>query len=63
MIGPRPFAQIQSQLTDWGDDAIAPGISLTAAATGFFFSFRAILVMIAARWLRLGTQPGVAASH
>ncbi len=37
-------------------------ISLTAVAVGFFFSFRAILVMISARWLNLGTEPGVIAS-
>jgi O-antigen ligase len=35
--------------------------SLTAAAAGFLFSFRAVFVMIAARWLNWGTQPGVIA--
>ena len=35
-------------------------ISLTAAATGFLFSFREILVLISARWLNLGTELGVA---
>jgi O-antigen ligase len=34
-------------------------LSLTAAAAGFLFSFRTILVLIAARWLNWGTQPGV----
>src|SRR5579859_7905689 len=37
-------------------------ISLTATAVGFFFSFRAILVVISARWLNLGTEPGVIVS-
>jgi hypothetical protein len=36
-------------------------ISLTAAAAGFLFSFRAGLVMISARWLNCGTEPGVLA--
>ncbi|MGA2848217.1 MAG: O-antigen ligase family protein [Terracidiphilus sp.] len=36
-------------------------LSFTAAAAGFLFSFRIILVMIAARWLNWGTQPGVIA--
>jgi len=40
----------------------ATKLSFTAAAAGFFFSFRAILVMITERWLHLGTQTGVAAS-
>jgi len=38
-------------------------LSLTAFAVGFFFSFRAILAMISARWLRLGSEPGVIASQ
>lgn len=36
-------------------------LSYTAAAAGFLFSFRIILVMIAARWLNWGTEPGVIA--
>jgi exopolysaccharide production protein ExoQ len=44
---------------DWTEQSIAHEISLTAVAAGFFFSFRAILVMISARWLNLGTEPGV----
>jgi len=39
----------------------ARSTSLTAAAAGFLFSFRSVLVLIAARWLNWGTQPGVAA--
>jgi len=37
-------------------------ISFIAFALGFFFSLRASLVMISARWLGVGTEPGVAAS-
>jgi exopolysaccharide production protein ExoQ len=40
--------------------AVAP-FSLTAALAGFLFSVRAILAMITARWLSVGTEPGVAA--
>jgi exopolysaccharide production protein ExoQ len=36
-------------------------ISITAAAAGFLFAFRAILVLISARWLNRGTEPGVIA--
>jgi exopolysaccharide production protein ExoQ len=36
-------------------------MSPTAAATGFLFSFRAVLVLIAARWFNWGTEPGVIA--
>src|ERR1035438_7328132 len=36
-------------------------VSLTAAAVGFLFSFRAVLVLISARWLSWGTEPGVIA--
>jgi exopolysaccharide production protein ExoQ len=36
-------------------------LSLMAAAAGFLFSFRAILVLISARWLNWGTEPGVIA--
>ncbi len=61
MIAAGALGQIHSQDHDWSDVSSAARISLTAAAAGFFFSFRAILVMIAARWLHLGTQPGVAA--
>jgi O-antigen ligase len=49
---PFPFAREQ---------ATPRQLSFTAAAAGFFFSFRIILVMIAARWLNWGTQPGVIA--
>ena len=41
--------------------AEAQEISFTAFLTGFFFSFRAALVMISARWLGLGSEPGVIA--
>lgn len=47
---------------DWIDSRAIASFSLTAAAAGFLFSFRAILVMITARWLRIGTETGVAAS-
>ena len=47
---------------DWSEQSEVQAISLTAVAAGFFFSFRAILVMISARWLNLGTEPGVIAS-
>lgn len=33
--------------------------SATAAAAGFFFSFRSVLVLVSARGLGLGTEPGV----
>ena len=46
---------------DGSQDRAVAALSLTAAAAGFLFSFRAILVMIAARWLNVGTEPGVAA--
>jgi O-antigen ligase len=36
-------------------------LSLTATGAGFFFSFRAILVLVTARWLRVGTEAGVIA--
>jgi O-antigen ligase len=36
-------------------------MSTIAASAGFLFSFRTILVMIAARWLNWGTEPGVIA--
>jgi O-antigen ligase len=36
-------------------------LSLTAAGAGFFFSFRAILVLVTGRWLRVGTEAGVIA--
>ena len=44
------------------DDFDQSGISPGAFAVGFFFSFRAALVMISARWLRLGTEAGVIAN-
>ena len=62
MIASGALGQIPARDKDRSDDASVAKISLTAAAAGFFFSFRAILVMIAARWLHLGTRPGVAAS-
>ena len=36
-------------------------LSLLAAAAGFLFSFRAAFVLISARWLNIGTEPGVLA--
>ena len=36
-------------------------ISVTAQAAGFLFSFRSVLVLISARWLNWGTEPGVIA--
>lgn len=41
------------------DPAATRQISLAAAAAGFLFSFRSVLVLIAARWLDWGTEPGV----
>ena len=41
--------------------AEAQEISFTAFAAGFFFSFRAAVVMISARWLGVGSEPGVIA--
>ena len=38
-----------------------PQASFTAAALGFLFSFRAVLALISARWLNVGTEPGVGA--
>ena len=61
MIAAGAFRPIQARDYHWSDDASPARISLTAASAGFFFSFRAILVMIAARWLHQGTEPGVAA--
>ncbi len=46
----------------WSEPSEVRATSLTAVAAGFFFSFRAILVMISARWLNLGTEPGVITS-
>lgn len=40
-------------------DSGACRISVAAFAAGFFFSFRAALVMISARWFGLGTETGV----
>jgi exopolysaccharide production protein ExoQ len=37
-------------------------VSFAAFAVGFFLSFRAALVMIAAHWIRLGTEAGVIAN-
>src|SRR5579864_5370673 len=62
MIAAGALRQIHTPDKDCSNDASAARISLTAAAAGFLFSFRAILVMITARWLHLGTEPGVAAS-
>jgi O-antigen ligase len=39
--------------------SVESGYSSLGWAAGFFFSFRAILVFISARWLNLGTEPGV----
>jgi exopolysaccharide production protein ExoQ len=49
-------------MTDVMHSARSQQISLIAFSLGFFFSFRASLVMISARWLGLGTEPGVAAT-
>jgi hypothetical protein len=35
--------------------------SLLAASAGFLFAFRAVLVLVSARWLNLDTEPGVIA--
>jgi O-antigen ligase len=51
-----PHAVVAPPVPDWG-----AGISLAAFAAGFFFSFRAALVMISARWLHLETEDGVIA--
>ena len=44
-----------------GEQVATRALSFTAAAAGFLFSFRTVLVMIAARWLNWGTEPGVIA--
>jgi hypothetical protein len=49
-----PFPSVREQ-------AATRKLSFTAAAAGFLFSFRIVLVMVAARWLNWGTQPGVIA--
>jgi O-antigen ligase len=36
--------------------------SLLACAAGFFFSARLIFVLVSAKWLNIGTEPGVAAA-
>jgi hypothetical protein len=41
------------------ESAATRHIALTAFAAGFLFSFRAILVLISARWLGWSTEPGV----
>jgi len=38
-----------------------PEFSLLAAPTGFFFACRASFVLVAARWINIGTEPGVLA--
>ena len=43
------------------NSAQAQAISFTAFAVGFFFSFRAVLVMVSARVFGMGTEPGVVA--
>jgi len=43
------------------DSADRCGLSITAAAAGFLFSSRAVLVLVSARWLHLGTEAGVIA--
>lgn len=43
------------------DSADRHSLSMTAAAAGFLFSSRAVLVLGSARWLHLGTEPGVIA--
>ena len=53
---------IRVAASDWSHPRAAAASSFTASAAGFLFSFRAVLVMVAARWLGVGTEPGVAAS-
>ena len=48
-------------MTTARSSAQVQGISFTAFAAGFFFSFRAVLVMISARWFGFSTEPGVIA--
>jgi hypothetical protein len=36
-------------------------LTITAAAAGFMFASRAVLVLVSARWLNVGTEPGVSA--
>ncbi len=43
------------------ESASNQNLSMTAVAVGFLFSFRAALAMITARWLNIGTEPGVIA--
>lgn len=59
MKGPDPKCTTAARGDDWADDAGPRAISLTTFAAGFFFSFRAVLAMISARWLNAGTEPGV----
>jgi O-antigen ligase len=40
----------------------AHSASLLAGAAGFFFSARPIFVLVSAKWLNIGTEPGVAAA-
>jgi hypothetical protein len=46
---------------DAAQDRGTGALSVMGAAAGFLFSFRSILVMVSARWLHVGTEPGVAA--
>ena len=52
----------EAPIVQSSDVCVAPRILSTAFTVGFFFSFRAAMAMITARWLRLGTEPGVFAS-
>jgi len=56
------YSNVRVTRIGWSEAHPAAKLSFTAGAAGFLFSFRAILVMVAARWLRVGTEPGVAAS-
>ncbi len=62
MIESRTFpGSVRVAGSNWARDRAGAPLSFAAAASGFLFSFRAILAMITARWLNVGTEPGVAA--
>jgi O-antigen ligase len=55
-------AHAEREVVQLAGDTGESGFSFTAFAVGFFFSIRAALVMISARWLGLGTETGVTAN-
>jgi len=68
MSDPRMLALSPSGAVSERDSSALPSVatsdgrlSLLAASVGFLFAFRAVLVLISARWLNVGTEPGVIA--